>query len=126
MCVGHRLISFSEFLAFEALLCDPGAQHKLVFQLFDLDGKGSVTFGMYGTNVCTPFKGISIIRRDNCSLTCSRVLYRFGLKRVSWTQIVNKHFCPQMILGVKDCQLAFFVKASSQLLVCQYKIIIPD
>jgi len=39
------LISFSEFLAFEALLCDPGAQHKLVFQLFDLDGKGSVTFG---------------------------------------------------------------------------------
>lgn len=38
------LISFSEFLAFEALLCDPGAQHKLVFQLFDLDGKGSVTF----------------------------------------------------------------------------------
>jgi len=38
------LISFSEFVAFEALLCDPGAQHKLVFQLFDLDGKGSVTF----------------------------------------------------------------------------------
>ena len=42
-----RLISFSEFVAFEALLCDPGAQHKLVFQLFDLDGKGSVTFGMF-------------------------------------------------------------------------------
>jgi len=41
------LISFSEFLAFEALLCDPGAQHKLVFQLFDLDGKGSVTFGTF-------------------------------------------------------------------------------
>lgn len=40
-----RLISFSEFLAFEALLRDPGAQHKIVFQLFDLDGKGSVTFG---------------------------------------------------------------------------------
>jgi len=39
------LISFSEFLAFEALLRDPGAQHKIVFQLFDLDGKGSVTFG---------------------------------------------------------------------------------
>lgn len=38
------LISFSEFLAFEALLRDPGAQHKIVFQLFDLDGKGSVTF----------------------------------------------------------------------------------
>lgn len=38
------LISFSEFLAFEALLCDPSAQHKIVFQLFDLDGKGSVTF----------------------------------------------------------------------------------
>ncbi|CAH3127558.1 unnamed protein product [Pocillopora meandrina] len=38
------LISFSEFLAFEALLCNPGAQHKIVFQLFDLDGKGSVTF----------------------------------------------------------------------------------
>ncbi|XP_068738183.1 electrogenic aspartate/glutamate antiporter SLC25A13, mitochondrial-like isoform X1 [Montipora capricornis] len=38
------LISFSEFMAFEALLRDPGAQHKIVFQLFDLDGKGSVTF----------------------------------------------------------------------------------
>ena len=44
------LISFSEFLAFEALLCDPGAQHKLVFQLFDLDGKGSVAFGTLFSN----------------------------------------------------------------------------
>ena len=46
LCFSCSLISFSEFLAFEALLCNPGAQHKIVFQLFDLDGKGSVTFGM--------------------------------------------------------------------------------
>lgn len=38
------LISFSEFLAFETLLCDPDAHHKLIFQMFDLDGKGSVSF----------------------------------------------------------------------------------
>ena len=44
-CLISRLISFSEFLAFETLLCDPDAQHKLIFQLFDLDGKGSVSFG---------------------------------------------------------------------------------
>ena len=41
----NRLISFSEFLAFESLLCDPDAHHKLIFQMFDLDGKGSVSFG---------------------------------------------------------------------------------
>jgi hypothetical protein len=41
-----RLISFSELLAFESLLCCPDAQFRIVFQLFDLDGKGSVSFGM--------------------------------------------------------------------------------
>ena len=40
-----RLISFEEFVAFEGLLRDPGSYHKLIFQLFDLDGKGSVSFG---------------------------------------------------------------------------------
>ncbi|EDO42462.1 predicted protein [Nematostella vectensis] len=38
------LISFSEFVAFEALLRDPDSHHKLIFQLFDLDGKGSVSY----------------------------------------------------------------------------------
>ncbi|XP_028395324.1 calcium-binding mitochondrial carrier protein Aralar2-like isoform X2 [Dendronephthya gigantea] len=38
------LISFSEMLAFESLLCSPDAQFRIVFQLFDLDGKGSVSF----------------------------------------------------------------------------------
>ncbi|CAB4026222.1 Calcium-binding mitochondrial carrier Aralar1 [Paramuricea clavata] len=38
------LISFSELLAFESLLCCPDAQFRIVFQLFDLDGKGSVSF----------------------------------------------------------------------------------
>ena len=43
-------------MAFEALLRDPSAQHKIVFQLFDLDGKGSVTFGInycYCSNMCS-------------------------------------------------------------------------
>ncbi|KAK2561991.1 Calcium-binding mitochondrial carrier protein Aralar1 [Acropora cervicornis] len=51
------LISFSEFLAFEALLRDPGAQHKIVFQLFDLDGKGSVTFEFVQTYFGADKKG---------------------------------------------------------------------
>lgn len=37
-------ISFSELLAFESLLCSPDAQFRIAFQLFDLDGKGSVSF----------------------------------------------------------------------------------
>jgi len=38
------LISFPEFQAFESLCCQPDAKYRLLFQLFDLDGKGSVTF----------------------------------------------------------------------------------
>ncbi|XP_046846923.1 calcium-binding mitochondrial carrier protein Aralar2-like [Xenia sp. Carnegie-2017] len=38
------LISFSELLAFESLLCSADAQYRIAFQLFDLDGKGSVSF----------------------------------------------------------------------------------
>ncbi|XP_031574547.1 calcium-binding mitochondrial carrier protein Aralar1-like [Actinia tenebrosa] len=43
------LISFSEFVAFEGLLRDPDSYHKLIFQLFDLDGKGSVSFDEFQT-----------------------------------------------------------------------------
>jgi hypothetical protein len=39
------LISFSEFQAFEGLLCLPDALYKTAFQLFDKNGNGSVTFG---------------------------------------------------------------------------------
>lgn len=42
-----RLISFSELLAFESLLCSADAQYRIAFQLFDLDGKGSVSFGEF-------------------------------------------------------------------------------
>ena len=45
-----RLISFPEFQAFESLLCQPDAKYRLLFQLFDLDGKGSVTFGKTFSN----------------------------------------------------------------------------
>lgn len=37
-------ISFSEFQAFEGLLCQPDALYKTAFQLFDKNGNGSVTF----------------------------------------------------------------------------------
>ena len=50
-CFG-RLISFPEFQAFEALLCKPDAKYRLLFQLFDLDGKGSVTFGKCCVSLC--------------------------------------------------------------------------
>lgn len=39
------LISFSEFQAFEGLLCYPDALYKTAFQLFDTNGNGLVSFG---------------------------------------------------------------------------------
>lgn len=41
------LISFAEFQAFEGLLCVPDALYKTAFQLFDTNGNGMVTFGLY-------------------------------------------------------------------------------
>lgn len=41
------LISLPEFQAFEALLCKPDANYRLLFQLFDLDGKGSITINEF-------------------------------------------------------------------------------
>lgn len=40
-----RLISFTEFQAFEGLLCVPDALYKTAFQLFDTNGNGMVAFG---------------------------------------------------------------------------------
>lgn len=40
-------ISFSEFQAFEGLLCVPDALYKTAFQLFDTNGNGLVAFGMF-------------------------------------------------------------------------------
>lgn len=44
-------ISFSEFQAFEGLLCVPDALYKTAFQLFDTNGNGLVAFGK-GIIVC--------------------------------------------------------------------------
>lgn len=41
---GAALISFQEFVAFEAHLCRPDALYRAAFQLFDRDGGGSVGF----------------------------------------------------------------------------------
>lgn len=38
------LISFSEFQAFESLLCVPDALYKTAFQLFDTSGKGTISY----------------------------------------------------------------------------------
>lgn len=43
----NRLISFQEFLAFEAVLCAPDALFIVAFQLFDKTGTGNISFGMY-------------------------------------------------------------------------------
>lgn len=40
-------ISFSEFQAFEGLLCVPDALYKTAFQLFDTNGNGLVAFGKF-------------------------------------------------------------------------------
>lgn len=47
MKILFRLISFEEFQAFEALLCNVDAKYRVCFQMFDLDGKGTITFGKY-------------------------------------------------------------------------------
>lgn len=39
-----RLISYQEFEAFEAVLCQPDAIYRAAFQLFDTNGSGFVTF----------------------------------------------------------------------------------
>lgn len=41
------LISYSEFQAFEGLLCFPDALYKTAFQLFDTNGNGMVSFREY-------------------------------------------------------------------------------
>ncbi|VEL18849.1 unnamed protein product [Protopolystoma xenopodis] len=38
------LISFEEFMAFEALLCTPDAMYATAFQIFDKTGTGFVSF----------------------------------------------------------------------------------
>lgn len=43
--VGDRLISFQEFLAFEAVLCAPDGLFIVAFQLFDKTGTGTISFG---------------------------------------------------------------------------------
>ncbi|KAF2894245.1 hypothetical protein ILUMI_11928 [Ignelater luminosus] len=40
-------ISYSEFQAFEGLLCYPDALYKTAFQLFDTNGNGMVSFGEF-------------------------------------------------------------------------------
>lgn len=40
-------ISFSEFQAFEGLLCQPDALYKTAFQMFDKNGNGNVSFGKH-------------------------------------------------------------------------------
>lgn len=50
-------ISFSEFQAFEGLLCVPDALYKTAFQLFDTNGNGLVAFGeIDSTFVYLPWK----------------------------------------------------------------------
>lgn len=39
-----RLISFQEFKAFEAVLCQPDALYRAAFQLFDTNGSGTITY----------------------------------------------------------------------------------
>lgn len=41
----YRLISFTEFQAFEGVLCQPDALYKTAFQMFDTNGSGSITHG---------------------------------------------------------------------------------
>ena len=43
------LISFSEFQAFEGLLCTPDALYKTAFQLFDRQGNGTVSYSKWNS-----------------------------------------------------------------------------
>ena len=41
-----RLISFDEFSSFESLLASPDSLYQCMFQLFDANSNGVVSFGM--------------------------------------------------------------------------------
>lgn len=43
----NGLISFEEFQAFEAMLCNVDAKFRLCFNMFDRDGKGTITFDKF-------------------------------------------------------------------------------
>jgi solute carrier family 25 aspartate/glutamate transporter 12/13 len=48
----NGLISLSEFRAFESLLTSPDSVSQLAFKLFDIDNKGSISFG-WDINILT-------------------------------------------------------------------------
>lgn len=43
--LSSSLISLSEFRAFESLLTSPDSVSQLAFKIFDIDNKGSISFG---------------------------------------------------------------------------------
>lgn len=68
------LVSFEEFQAFEALLCNVDAKYRVCFQMFDLDGKGTITFDEFKKMLSTQihFKKYPFI------FDCDFVRFYFG------------------------------------------------
>lgn len=55
-----RLISFDEFVAFEAILCTPDAPYVLAFEIFDRKGQGYLDFGKSNTGSLMLYRSLSI------------------------------------------------------------------
>ena len=62
-----RLISFTEFQAFEGHLCDPDALYRTAVQLFDLNGTGLIGFGKLWHIFARDGRFISVLK-DRVSL----------------------------------------------------------
>lgn len=68
-------ISFSEFQAFEGLLCTPDALYKTAFQLFDTKGNGTVAYG-------EPAPAAFDLRLF--------VIARFDLTKIDWRFVISQ------------------------------------
>ncbi|XP_028672887.1 electrogenic aspartate/glutamate antiporter SLC25A13, mitochondrial [Erpetoichthys calabaricus] len=77
----NGLISFQEFLAFEAVLCAPDALFVVAFQLFDKTGKGETIF----EDVRHVFSQTTLHQRIPFNWDCEFIQLHFGKDR-------KKHF----------------------------------
>lgn len=74
---GNKLISFSEFRAFESLLCTPDAINRLAFNLFDTQKDGRIKFD----NFKSVLSATSIHKSVPFDFSSSFVTTYFGNKR---------------------------------------------
>lgn len=84
------LISYDEFQAFEALLCNVDAKYKVAFQMFDLDGKGFITFKEFEKIISSQ----TTAQKYPFNFECEFVKRHFGADK---SHAINYHEFTQLI-----------------------------